>query len=94
MRWLFLTVFHIGFVECYTKYNPSLVFQWHSTIIRRRIIPSNASGLGSINKARETFWFSEVISEQNSIAQQVNERVGDEIIKFEEFGEVNPKQDK
>ena len=55
------------------------------------IIPSNAGGFGSISEARETFWFSEVIPEQNSIAQQVNDWAGDAIITFKEFGEVNPK---
>ncbi|MDM1784277.1 phage portal protein [Acinetobacter bereziniae] len=55
------------------------------------IIPSNAGGFGSISEARETFWFSEVIPEQNSIAQQVNDWAGEQIIQFKSFDEVNPK---
>lgn len=55
------------------------------------IIPSNAGGFGSISEARETFWFSEVIPEQNSIAQQVNDWAGEQIIQFKSFDEVKPK---
>ena len=58
------------------------------------IIPSNAGGFGSISEARETFWFSEVIPEQNSIAQQANDWAGDTIIRFKTFDEVNPKPSK
>lgn len=56
------------------------------------IIPSNAGGFGSISEARETFWFSEVVPEQNSIAQQVNEWAGDQIVSFEKFTQLQSKE--
>lgn len=56
------------------------------------IIPSNAGGFGSIKEARESYWYSEIMPEQNQIAYAVNEWAGDEIVVFKGFGEVNYMQ--
>lgn len=55
------------------------------------IIPSNAGGFGSIKEARESYWYSEIVPEQNQIAHAINEWAGDEIVGFKRFEEVNPK---
>jgi PBSX family phage portal protein len=54
------------------------------------IIPSNAGGFGSIKEARESYWYSEIVPEQNQIAHAINEWAGDEIVLFKTYGEVNP----
>ena len=54
------------------------------------IIPSNAGGFGSIKDAREAYWYNEIVPEQTRITNSINEWVGDKIVGFKSFGEMNP----
>ena len=56
------------------------------------IIPSNAGGFGSISEARESYWYSEIVPEQNSIANALNEWAGEQVIRFKDFSQLQFKQ--
>lgn len=57
------------------------------------IIPSNAGGFGSISEARESYWYSEIVPEQNQIANALNEWAGSELIRFKKFSQLQSERE-
>lgn len=59
------------------------------------VVPQNAGGFGDIEKAAKVFYYNEIIYYQN-LFMQINERLGREIVAFNEYDlivDTKPKKD-